>query len=192
MKCIALDAMGVIFQAEDDVTELLIPFIIENGGENNSAIIESAYIAASLGEISAAEFWRAAKLSSKLEDEYLSRHRLMPGVIEFLDIAKQRDIPVWCLSNDVGRWSEKLRACHGIESRLAGSIISGDIGIRKPDRGIYERLLQKSHSNPDQLVFFDDREKNVQAANALGIKAIHFSSRTGFSEATENVFDDTH
>ena len=183
--------MGVIFQAEDDVTELLIPFIIENGGENNSEIIESAYITASLDKISAAEFWRAAKLSPELEDEYLSRHRLMPGVIEFLDIAKQRDIPVWCLSNDVGRWSKKLRACYGIESRLAGSIISGDIGIRKPDRGIYECLLQTCNSSPDQLVIFDDREKNVQAASALGIKAIHFNSREGFTEAMECAFDDT-
>ena len=183
--------MGVIFQAEDDVTELLIPFIIENGGENNSEIIESAYITASLGKISAAEFWQAVKLSPELEDEYLSRHRLMPGVMAFLDIAEQRNIPVWCLSNDVGQWSKKLRVCHGIESRLAGSIISGDIGIRKPDRGIYELLLRKSHSNPDQLIFLDDREKNVQAASALGIKAIHFSSREGFIEAMERVFDDT-
>ena len=183
--------MGVIFQAEDDVTELLIPFIIENGGENNSEIIESAYIAASLGEISAAEFWRAARLSPELEDEYLSRHRLMPGVIEFMDIARQRDIPVWCLSNDVGRWSKKLRVCHGIESRLAGSIISGDIGIRKPDRGIYEQLLRTCNSSPDQLVFIDDREKNVRAASALGIRAIHFSSQTGFNEAIGSVFDDT-
>ena len=32
MKCLVLDAMGVIFSAADDVAELLIPFIAEHGG----------------------------------------------------------------------------------------------------------------------------------------------------------------
>ena len=32
MKCLVPDAMGVIFTADDDVAELLIPFIEERGG----------------------------------------------------------------------------------------------------------------------------------------------------------------
>lgn len=56
MKCLVLDAMGVIFQAADDVVELLIPFVTEYGGEED--VVQSAYLDASLGRISADEFWK--------------------------------------------------------------------------------------------------------------------------------------
>ena len=49
MKCIVLDAMGVIFRAADDVADLLIPFVREAGGNMNANEIESAYLDASLG-----------------------------------------------------------------------------------------------------------------------------------------------
>jgi len=174
MECIVLDAMGVIFEAADDVTQLLIPFICDNNGETRAEIIEAAYMEASLGQISADEFWRRGKLDSSLEEQYLSRHSLTPGVFEFLQTAAGMKIPVWCLSNDIGRWSSKLRKSLGIESLLAGSVISSDVGIRKPDPGIYEHLLEQCRFRADQLLLIDDREKNVDAAIALGINAVRF------------------
>jgi hypothetical protein len=109
MPCIVLDAMGVLFQAADDVGELLIPFISENGGETDGEIIQSAYMNASLGNISADEFWINVKLNPDYDDRYLSSHELTPGALKLLIAAREKNISAWCLSNDVGRWSEILR-----------------------------------------------------------------------------------
>ncbi|MEZ6101715.1 MAG: HAD-IA family hydrolase [Pirellulaceae bacterium] len=187
MKCLVLDAMGVLFQSADDVSELLIPFIKERGGEAIEEVIQYAYIEASLGNITADEFWCKVRLSHECEDEYLSRHRLSDGVSELLATAQHRQIPVWCLSNDVGRWSIKLRENLGLENRLAGAIISGDVRARKPNHRIYEALISRSGFIASEMLFVDDREKNVLAAQCLGFNAFLFSPNSGFEQLIARV-----
>ncbi len=179
MKCLVLDAMGVIFQAADDVAELLVPFIAEHGGADR-ATVESAYLDASLGLIDADSFWRRCAIDPETEPDFLARHRLIDGVEQTLALAAVRAIPVWCLSNDVGRWSQRLRARFDLDSRLAGAIISGDVGVRKPDAEIYRILMARSGFSADELLFVDDRDNNVDAARALGIETIAFEAGSGF------------
>lgn len=181
-SCLVLDAMGVIFRSADDVAELLIPFIGEKSGSIDEEAIQSAYLEASLGEISPDGFWNRVNLAPDLEDEFLSRHSLNPGITELLSLAKDNGIPVWCLSNDVGRWSVKLRTNLGIENFLSGSIISGDVGIRKPDRAIYEQMIHSSGYKIEDFLFVDDREKNVTASRELGIETVMFDRESGFVE----------
>lgn len=183
MSCLVLDAMGVMFQSADDVAELLVPFILEKASCSDEEAIQSAYIEASLGNIGPDEFWAQVNLSPGMEDDYLSRHRLNPGVLELLALARDYRIPVWCLSNDVGRWSDKLRRNLGVEEYLAGSIISGAVGVRKPDSKIYEILVDQSGCAIDDLLFVDDRGKNVVAARDMGIDTILYKPEEGFRDA---------
>jgi len=184
MSCLILDAMGVIFKSADDVAELLIPFISEKTRSSDEKTIQSAYIEASLGKIDPDEFWARVNMSPEAENDFLSRHSLNPDVLELLVFAKENKTSVWCLSNDVGRWSNKLRNNLGIEEYLAGSVISGDVGVRKPDRKIYEILVAHSGYKIDDLLFVDDREKNVLAARDIGIETVLYKPEEGFSYAT--------
>jgi putative hydrolase of the HAD superfamily len=188
MKCIALDAMGVIFNAADDVAELLVPFIKDRNKMNTTEEIEALYIEASLGIISPDEFWNKVNLSPDVEDTYLSGHSLVPGVKEFLENARLRNIPVWCLSNDVERWSAKLRVMFGIEELLTGAVISSEARLRKPDSRIYQCFLDRSGYKPSEVLFVDDRIRNVEAAAEMGINTILFSKETSYQILTENVF----
>ena len=183
MSCLVLDAMGVIFKSADDVAELLIPFIAEKAETFDEEAIQSAYLEASFGNISPDEFWSQVDLTSKFEDEFLSLHSLNPGITELLSHAKDSGISVWCLSNDVGRWSDKLRKKLDIEKFLDGSIISGDVGIRKPDKEIYEILIHSIGCNVENILFVDDREKNVIASREVGIETILFNPEIGFTDA---------
>ncbi len=183
MPCLVLDAMGVIFKSADDVAELLIPFIAEKSGSRNETDIQTAYLEVSLGVIEADEFWNRVGVAAELEDEFLSRHSLNTGVIELLEWSRDNQVPVWCLSNDVGRWSRKLRTRLNIETYLQGSIISGDVGLRKPERPIYQALIEASGFPINTLLFVDDRKKNVLAARDLGIESILFDQDTGFTDA---------
>lgn len=185
MRCIVLDAMGVIFRAADDVAELLVPFAATAGGAASAKAVESAYLEASLGAIDADEFWQKIGLEPAVEDAYLTGHSLVPGVRDFLERARDAGVPVWCLSNDVDRWSRKLRAAFGIESFFTGAVISSAVRSRKPDRAIYECLIDRSGFRPEELLFVDDRPKNVQAAIALGIPSFLFG---GYDSLGKQVF----
>lgn len=46
------------------------------------------------------------------------------------------------------------------------------IRLRKPDREIYEYVLADAELVPEETVFFDDLEANVEAAKAVGIRGI--------------------
>ena len=183
MSCLVLDAMGVIFKSADDVAELLVPFIAEKSESFDEEVVHSAYLDASIGNISPDEFWSQVDLASDVEDEFLSRHSLNPGITELLSQAKDSGISVWCLSNDVGRWSKKLRNSLGIEKFLNGSIISGDVGVRKPDKEIYEILINLCGYKVEDILFVDDREKNVITSREAGIETVMFKPEIGFADA---------
>jgi putative hydrolase of the HAD superfamily len=50
------------------------------------------------------------------------------------------------------------------------------LGVRKPTRQIYERVLGMTQADPARSVLVDDREQNLAPARALGMKTIHFES----------------
>lgn len=50
------------------------------------------------------------------------------------------------------------------------------VGLRKPDRAIYDLLLEQLDLEPEQVVFVDDTEPNVEGAAAAGIHAILFTT----------------
>ena len=185
MSGLVLDAMGVIFRAADDVAELLIPYIGERGGSDDATAIEAAYHEASLGRLGADDFWQRVGLEAQIETDFLARHELNDGIVDLLQQAKSCRVPVWCLSNDVGRWSAHLRKTLGIEPWLAGATISADVGLRKPDPQIYPRMLAASGFGANQILFVDDRAKNVDAARACGIDSLLFEPRRGFGQIAE-------
>jgi HAD superfamily hydrolase (TIGR01509 family) len=174
-KTLVLDAMGVIYAEADDGPNLLYPFIVEKGGCADVDEILRLYNAVSLGQISSADFWRSAGINPALEDEYLLKHRLSEGLLEFLDEMRSRKVALWCLSNDVSEWSRKLRIRFGLDRYFQGFVISGDAGLRKPDPAIYRFMLKKAGIQPGDAIFVDDRLRNIQAADALGIRAILFN-----------------
>ena len=186
-KFLALDAMGVIYAEADDGQNLLYPFIVENGGCSDVREIIRLYHAASMGWISAAEFWKSAGVDPALEDEYLSKHRLSEGLEELLDESRSHRIELWCLSNDVSEWSRKLRERFRLDRYFRGFIISGDTGTRKPDPAIYRYLLDKAGYEASNTVFVDDRLRNIDAAYALGIAGILFNPSPQDSQGHSHV-----
>ena len=54
-------------------------------------------------------------------------------------------------------------------------IISAEIGMAKPDPRIYQLALEKLGVAASESVFLDDFRENVDAAEAVGMHAIHFS-----------------
>jgi putative hydrolase of the HAD superfamily len=171
--------MGVIYRAGDDVADLLVPFIREQGGIEDAAAIEAAYRAASLGQLSAQEFWDHVGVSPALEDEYLARFELSEGVLDVLRQAPARFQSVVCLSNDVSEWSRKLRSRFRLELHFTNWYISGDLGLRKPNPRIYVHVLKDLRVSAAQVVFVDDRVKNLEPAAELGFATVHYHTDAG-------------
>ena len=182
--------MGVIYQSCDDVEELLVPFIREQGSNIDKKIIEDLYTRASLGEFSSEQFWTKVGVDYNLEDEYLDRHQLSVGLLDFLAIFKNKvRAPIYCLSNDVSEWSIKLRKKFQLDRYIERWFISGDLKIRKPSSGIYDVLIRDANVKPTQILFVDDREKNIAAANEFGIQTVlcKMNNEDGYNDGGEST-----
>lgn len=71
--------------------------------------------------------------------------------------------------NDVHKYFEKV-------------YLSYELGMTKPDRGIFEYMIKDSGINPDETLFLDDSEKNCLGAQALGIHTWHIAEREDWSK----------
>jgi len=50
------------------------------------------------------------------------------------------------------------------------------LGVRKPDEGIYKLALEVTQRDPQESLFIDDRELNLECAKQLGMHTIHFQN----------------
>ena len=55
-----------------------------------------------------------------------------------------------------------------------GIVVSGTEKTRKPFQGIYETTLKRYRLKASESIFIDDNERNIIAANLLGIQTIKF------------------
>lgn len=71
---------------------------------------------------------------------------------------------------------EHAQRSHGWLSRFDVLVWSYQLRMAKPDPAIYRYALEKLDTQPEETLFIDDRPVNVEAANALGIKGMLFTT----------------
>lgn len=72
---------------------------------------------------------------------------------------------------------EKLKGTWAMGDTFDEVIISCEVGMVKPDPGIYRLMLEKLEVSADEAVFIDDRPKNIAGAAAFGIQTILFINK---------------
>ncbi len=63
--------------------------------------------------------------------------------------------------------------------------ISAEIGYEKPDKEIYDYVLKEININPEEVIFIDNRLENLETAEVLGMKTVHFISLNQLKEDLE-------
>lgn len=95
-----------------------------------------------------------------------------PVIWALIKKLKEKGYKLYLLSN----YSEYMFTRH-TEGRpfmeyMDGAMVSYMVNINKPDRGIYEALLDKYNLTASECLFLDDKEENVEGARACGIDAM--------------------
>lgn len=97
--------------------------------------------------------------------------------IPMLRSLKMAGYKLYILSN-WGKWHfEELQKRNEFREFLQyfdGGIVSYQVGLKKPDRKIYEILIDKYNIDPTSAVFYDDKPENIQAAKEVGLNAVVF------------------
>lgn len=100
-----------------------------------------------------------------------------PRVYEKLNTLKAKGYKIYILSN----YSKDLFEIHTgdlpFRKITDGEMVSYMVGAVKPDRKIYEELINRFELDPVETVFFDDRLDNIEGAKKHGIKGIHIEEQ---------------
>jgi len=132
------------------------------------------------GEIEVADFERelAARLTTHdgrpVEAEGLLARMFtgfspQPPIAQAVRLAKQAGVTTGLLSNSWGNDYPR----EGWTEMFDDVVISGEVGIRKPDPEIFTLAAQRLGMAPAQCVFVDDLAPNVRGAVEVGMVGVH-------------------
>ncbi len=97
-------------------------------------------------------------------------------VVEILRALKAQGYPLYGLSNWPAEKFALVRRIYPFFAWFDDLVISGEVKLLKPDRAIFELLLERAGRPAQECVYIDDHEPNVSAAREMGFQTIHFRS----------------
>jgi epoxide hydrolase-like predicted phosphatase len=147
-------ALRHAFAGDREAAKLLVKF--EKG-----VVGEEEFEAALAGKLGVAPERLIDRLFAKMQPE--------PLVIEAVAAAKRYGVRCGLLSNSWGHRYDRTRW----EELFDATVISGEIGMRKPDPGIYALAAEKLGVAPKAIVFVDDIPHNLTPAEELGMATVH-------------------
>ena len=139
------------------------------------------------GKLTGIEFWQkllhdaGMPESQKMVDELNQWDALMwttqnPAMLTWQQQLKQRGLLTAILSNMGDNVLVRIEREFDWIHRFDVLVWSFQLLMAKPDPAIYHYTLQKLGAQPEETLFLDDKLVNVQAAQALGMKALQFST----------------
>ncbi len=106
-------------------------------------------------------------------------------VIDFMRGLRARRYAMALLTNNVREWEPRWRAMLPVDEIFSVVVDSGFVGMRKPERGIYELTVERLGVPASECLFVDDIELNCDAARELGMTAVVFRDTTQAIAACE-------
>ena len=179
LRLVVIGGWGVLFQPGDPAGELLIPFVRQSGSTASPVEIREAYRLATLGRLTPGQLWEACGLAGEptwTHGPYTGRMTVSTGAADFVRSLLRRGVAVACITNDVSEWSWRLRAWTGFEA-VTPWVISSDIGIRKPDPGVFEMLRRVSEVPFANCLVIDSDRRTLDAARSLGMSTALFGTQ---------------
>jgi len=96
-------------------------------------------------------------------------------MIDLMRRAKERGYRMGLLTNNVREWEPVWRTMLPVDEIFEVVVDSGFVGMRKPDREIYDLTLERMGGpSPPECLFIDDTDVNCDTARELGMSAVHY------------------
>jgi putative hydrolase of the HAD superfamily len=111
-----------------------------------------------------------------MRDVYFEHLHPNEPMIAFLRSLRDSGLRLALLTNNVKEWEPLWKAkLPEVDDLFEVVVDSAFVGMRKPDREIYELTLERMGGlRPGECLFLDDIEVNCDAARELGMTAVRF------------------
>ncbi len=185
IKAVVFDMGGVFVQTKDKTSRTRLAQRLDLTYDELSEIVfhsDTAY-QATVGVIDEQVHWdflaqHFGLSSDEMQtfwDEFWGGDYLDEELLAYTKILKET-YPLGLLSNAWSGARDLLTRKFGFLDIFDVSVFSAEVQMAKPDHRFYEWILERLQVAPQDIVFVDDFIENIHAADALGIKTIHFKN----------------
>tara|TARA_X000000368_G_scaffold239235_1_gene188869 strand:- start:2504 stop:3124 length:621 start_codon:yes stop_codon:yes gene_type:complete len=103
--------------------------------------------------------------------------------LDMVKLIKQlpKNLRLGILTNNHDRFEEYLQRV-GVAELFDAVINTHRIGVAKPEKLAYQKAVSHLSVEPENCLFIDDVEGNVDGGEAAGLKCHHFQNQTGLVE----------
>jgi len=114
-------------------------------------------------------------------------HETLPhaidGTVAIFEELRQGGAPLYAITNWNGDKFRETKIRFPFLNHFHDIVVSGDEKLIKPDPAIYHLLLGRNGLSASECLFIDDSVANVKGAEAVGMKAHHFTSPENLRKA---------
>ncbi len=195
MKAVVLDWGGVLALEPTEEARARVSALCGHAADGFEAVWAAHRLAYDCAELTAAEYWRRtglgddAALEAVLAADADAWSRPNLGLVGWPAELKAAGFRTGLLSNMPREIWERLGPA--FEPWLAPCdelTLSFELGIGKPDERIYRHCLARLGVEPHEALFVDDRAENVEAARAVGMEAVRYTSVDALREELAERF----
>ena len=112
-----------------------------------------------------------------------------PESIEVVRSLRKSGVPAYLATNQHEYRARYMSEVFGYSGIFDGEFYSCRLGAMKPDTGYFHAVLKSLPYAPERLLFIDDRERNVAAAQSVGINGVEYEMSEGV-EALRDILKD--
>jgi epoxide hydrolase-like predicted phosphatase len=185
IKAVIWDMGGVLLRTDDKQSRAQIGRKYGMSADEVADLVfnQEASFKASLGLASEDEIWEHVALKLNLDEKELPEFKeafwagdqFDTDLINFIRSLRPTYKTALLSNAWAGAWRALTEKYNCIDV-FDVAVISAEVGMMKPDPGIYGLVLAKLGVLPNQAIFIDDMQANVDAANQVGIHGIRFVS----------------
>jgi 2-haloacid dehalogenase len=107
------------------------------------------------------------------------------GTVRILQRLRDAGYHLVALTNWSAEKFLETRGRYDVFALFDDIVVSGEVGLVKPDREIFELAIRRIGRGVEECLFIDDSETNVAAASTLGFRTIRFVSPEQLEKALE-------
>jgi len=97
---------------------------------------------------------------------------LRQELVDYVSRIRASGLATGIITNNVVEFRDHWRGMLPVDSLFDFVVDSSEVGLRKPNPAIFEKALEIGGFSAEEVIFLDDFEGNVIAAEALNIRSI--------------------
>jgi putative hydrolase of the HAD superfamily len=110
---------------------------------------------------------------------YVSQIELLPGAQNVLEHLTTKNIPLAIITNGTKDIQSAATEHVNIQHYFKSILISGEVGVRKPDARIFKLACERLNAKPENCLMVGDKlDADVEGAKAIGMQAAWMSTET--------------